>query len=686
MKNTLLFILTITLLGGCCSSTCESTDSSNTPNISGEKVAQIIKNLENKFDSSVHERMNRGVTHAASLWRQEDGNQQDFQRFCEENFIADEEERTLMFEKVSRNMEILYGHFNKVSLDLQRPLHEPMGDIKPIDELFGGYSAGAHLTQDLYQNKIAFVIALNFPYYSLSEKEKLGESWNRKQWAYARLGDLFTERIPSELIQKAGVVGTESEMYIAGYNIHMGQLLNDKNESLFPKDMVLLSHWNLRDEIKANYSKADEGINKQAMVYDVMKRIITQTIPEKVINSGDYQWNPASNKVYQDGNEIEAMPEPDARYQQIINNYHALRAMDAYSPLNTAIRRAFEGGMEITQEDAEKLFVQYLSSPELLQVGTLIHKRLGRELKPWDIWYDGFKARSNIDEGRLNSITHNKYPNAKAFDEDIPLMLMGLGFSKDKAFYLAERIDVDPARGSGHAWGASMKGETAHLRTRIPSTGMDYKGYNIAIHELGHNVEQTISLYDVDYYMLNGVPNTAFTEALAFIFQKRDLQLLGINDKNPQKEALQILDNFWSTYEIMGVSLLDQRMWKWLYTNPDATATELKEAVIKMAIEIWNDFYAPVFGMKDEPILAIYSHMINSPLYLSNYAFGHLIQFQTEQYLKTADFAPEVERLFRIGQLTPNAWMKEAVGEEIAIESMIKEAAKSVDLISEAKN
>ena len=34
-----------------------------------------------------------------------------------------------------------------------------------------------------------------------------------------------------------------------------------------------------------------------------------------------------------------------------------------------------------------------------------------------------------------------------------------------------------------------MKGQRSRLRTRIPSQGMDYKGYNIAIHEFGHNVE-----------------------------------------------------------------------------------------------------------------------------------------------------------------------------------------------------
>lgn len=683
IKNLLLVGLSICMAVSCTNVVQDQNKTEELANVKPETVKQTVASLQKTHNNEAKEMIARGVKHAASLWRDVDGTEADFTAFCEEHYLADAKEKALMFEKVSRNMEILRGHFNKISLELQRPLHEPMGEIIDIDKAFGGYSAGAHLIEDMYRNKLAFRIALNFPYFSLGEKEKMSKDWSRLDWAYARMGDVFTARIPAEILQNASEVSSASEMYIANYNIHMGQLTDGNGQSFFPEDMVLLSHWNLRDEIKSHYSRGDEGVKTQAMVYEVMKRIIGQTIPQKVINNGDYQWDPYTNIVYQNGAAVEATPEPYERYQQIINNFQALRQMDAYSPLNTAVKRAFEGGMEITQKDAEKLFVKFMSSNELKEVGELIKQRLGRELKPWDIWYDGFKARSSIDETALNTITQERYPNAKALDDDLAALLLKLGFSKEKAQFLADRIDVDAARGSGHAWGASMKGETAHLRTRIPASGMDYKGYNIAIHEFGHNVEQTISLYDVDYYMLNGVPNTAFTEALAFIFQKRDLELLGINNKNPQKEALQTLDNFWSTYEIMGVSLLDQRMWKWLYENPNATAKELKGAVENMAIEIWNEFYAPVFGVKDQPILAIYSHMVNSPIYLSNYAFGHLIQFQVEQYLKTADFAPEVERLFRIGSITPNAWMQEGLGEDISIKSIIKQAGSAAKEISE---
>ena len=46
----------------------------------------------------------------------------------------------------------------------------------------------------------------------------------------------------------------------------------------------------------------------------------------------------------------------------------------------------------------------------------------------------------------------------------------------DKSSYISNKIEVDPSRGAGHAWGAEMKGVSARLRTRIAKDGMDYKG------------------------------------------------------------------------------------------------------------------------------------------------------------------------------------------------------------------
>lgn len=436
--------------------------------------------------------------------------------------------------------------------------------------------------------------------------------------------------------------------------------------------MLLLSHWNLRDELKANYADLEKGPEKQEMIYKVMERIINQDIPEAVINNPEYEWNPFSNTVTKDGSTVDVSPEPDTRYAHIVNTFKALKAADPFNPeMNTAILRNFSQNMEVSQEEVEALFDSYLSSPQLIRLGELIKTRLGRDLRPYDIWYDGFKTRSTIPEDLLTSKTSKLYPDPSAFKAELPVILTKLGWSPERAKYLADKIVVDPARGSGHAWGAAMKGAVSHLRTRIQENGMDYKGYNIAIHEFGHNVEQTISLYDVDHYMMSGVPNTAFTEALAFLFQKRDLMLLGMKDNNPEKEEMDVFDAAWSLMEIMGVGMVDMKMWKWLYNNPEATPAQLKEGVLSIAVETWNKYFAPVFGTSDSPILAIYSHMISSPLYLPYYSYGQVIQFQIEEYMKGKDFAAETDRIFKQGRLTPQQWIMGAVGEKISVQPIL---------------
>ena len=72
--------------------------------------------------------------------------------------------------------------------------------------------------------------------------------------------------------------------------------------------------------------------------------------------------------------------------------------------------------------------------------------------------------------------------------------------------------------------------------------------------------------------LLSGVPNTAFTEALAFVFQHRDLQVLGMATANPEQERMDVLDRAWGLYEICGVSMLDIAVWKWMYAHPASTA------------------------------------------------------------------------------------------------------------------
>lgn len=669
-------ILAMAAITGCKQETMKKTDAHSTVNKS--VIDSTIEKLISNHGEDLRFRIENGVRKVAALWRASDGDDKAFEEFCISQFIAGEEELYDVFKKLEINYEILFGNMLRIKKDLMRPLHLDQGPIHPIDEKFGSYEPGAHITEDFFQNQIAFLVALNFPYYSLDEKTQNANKWSRKEWAYSRIGDYYSSRVPASLIQQASDVNTATDNYIAQYNIYMGNLINSEGNQLFPKELRLISHWGLRDELKSNY--ADEnGLEKQKMIYTIMKRIIDQSIPEKVINSDAYIWDPMENKIMDNDAEVEFNPEPDTRYQHLLDNFLAIKNIDPYYP-NTPnyIQRQFEANMEIPQEDVEKLFTEFVSSPQVKQVAEIISNRLGRPLEPFDIWYNGFRATGKYSEEELDKIVSQRYPDVKAFQNDLPNILMKLGFNIEKSGFLASNIKVEASRGAGHAWGGLIRDDKALLRSRIGASGMDYKGYNIAMHELGHNVEQTISLHMVDYYSLNRVPNTAFTEALAFIFQKRDLEVLGMKDDDPMKEHMKALATFWSCYEIMGVSLVDMNVWKWMYENPDATAAQLKEAVTNISRDIWNRYYAPVFGQQDEPILAIYSHMISSPLYLSNYPLGHLIDFQIEQYIRDKNFADEVLRIYSLGSIIPQQWMKQAVGEPLSIHPTLEATSEAI--------
>ncbi|MDD2315268.1 MAG: hypothetical protein PHS25_06380 [Proteiniphilum sp.] len=685
MKRSLFFAvaLVMTLLTACTNQQ-ESKDSMQTASfIPDLSVNEVIAQLKDSVGEDHTFRIERGVRQVADLWQEQDGTVDDFAQFCTTSFVADKEGLASLFATLERNFEVISGYYHKMDVELKIPLQLVGPDITPVDMQFGSYNASAHLTDDLYDNKIAFLTALNFPFYSLEEKTELGEQWSREEWAYARMGDRFISRVPAAIQQDISRTVTEADAYISDYNIFMGKLRNEQGEQLFPDGMKLISHWGLRDELKSNYADPERGLEKQRMIYKVMQRIVDQSIPLQVINNDSPTWIPETNELTENGQTITATPEDIRRYEVFLKNFQAMRKLDAYSPhYPTQLVRAFDGTMEVPQKDVEELFKGLLSSPQVKEVASFIASRLGRELEPFDIWYNGFRAGGGIPEEDLTAITSKKYPDTQALERDLPNILVKLGWNPEKAKEITALITVDNSRGAGHAWGAEMRNDVARLRTRIGEDGMDYKGYNIAVHEFGHNVEQTITMNDVDYYMLNGVPNTAFTEAVAFLFQKRDLELLGLKNPNPEDAYYLALDNFWSSYEIMGVSLVDIQVWEWLYAHPDATPAQLKEAVIRIAKEVWNSYYADVLGGEDEMLLGIYSHMIDYPLYLPNYPMGHLIAFQIEQQVRGKNMAMEIDRMFTQGRIIPQRWMKKGVGSPISIDPLLnatREALQALD-------
>jgi len=658
-------------------------------------VTKLEAELTAKNGKPEQPRIQRGLLQMSEYWRAQDGDAASFEEFVRANFAGDAATLDAMFNRYERLLEQLWGHTHEINREFRQQADLDVGPILPFDGIFAAYDPAAHVLDDFFANKGAFVVLLNFPLTTLEERLTQGPKWTRRQWAEARLALVFSKRIPADVNLAIAQAGSDTAEYIAQYNIWMHHLLDQNAERPFPPKLRLLSHWNLRDEIKADYADTQNGLRKQRMIQQVMEHIVRQTIPQAVVNNPNVDWNPRTNEVKlaaekdsdlpaTAGLPLSNAPEPNTRYAMLLEAFTAERKADPYSPTApTFIARRFDEDREIPEKRVEAMFEQVLNSPLVPKVAKLIQSRLGRALEPFDIWYDGFRPRGAYTEAQLDAIVAKKYPTAEAYQKDIPNLLIKLGFTPEKAQFLANNIIVDPARGSGHAMGAEMRSEKAHLRTRVEKSGMNYKGYNIAIHEMGHNVEQTFSLNEIDYTLLKGVPNNAFTEALAMVLQGRDLELLGLAAPDGKSDALKTLNDFWGTYEISGVGLVDMGVWHWMYEHPQATPAQLQAATVEIAQSVWNRYYAPVFGKKDVVLLGIYSHMIDSFLYLPDYSMGHMIAYQIEEQMKKAgNTGSEFERMAKMGDVTPDLWMENATGKPVGPEPLLSATEKALALVS----
>jgi len=636
-----------------------------------DKTAELlIKNYPSEAG-----RINSCVRQAAGLWdTRKDGSAAVFKRFCKDNFLIGAPLEKL-FTSFEDKLEQIHGHNVALLLKLRRETDEDTGAPGPVDRFFAAYSPGVHLTEDMFLTKLAFIVLLNFPFHTLETRITEGPRWTREEWARARLAQAFMQRVPSEVNRERERAYAEADGYINSYNIFLGKITGAGGEKIFPGGPKLISHWGLRDYLKGLYSEGRDAAPRQRVIQNVMERIINQEIPRKFINSEAYHWNPEENTL--EGAKAER--EPDTRYEKFLNIFRSHLKEDPYYPAEpTHMGRKFNIAREIPEQEVEEMFTSLLGAKEGAEAAALIASRLGRPLEPFDIWYDGFKPRSGITQADLDRAVAAKYPDAAAFQRGIPGILEKLGFTKETARFVADRVQADPARGAGHAWGPAMRTEKAHLRTRIQKGGMDYQGFNVAMHELGHCTEQVFSLYKVDHTLLSGVPNTAFTEGFAFVFQARDLEVLGLAAPDKDSEHSKNLDTFWAAREIAGVALVDMNVWRWLYKNKDAEPEDLRQAVIEIAKGVWDRRFAPVFGTTGSPLLAIYSHMINYALYLPDYPLGHIIAFQIEEYFKEHSLAAEMERMCVQGSITPKEWMRGAIGADISPEPLIKAAARAL--------
>ncbi len=258
---------------------------------------QLLSELESalveKYGEGQRPRVARGLKQVASFWRPEDG---DLKAFVQAQFVADPKVLDAMLSRMETSLEACNGHFSEIGRELRWSTDVDTGELLPLDPMLSSVDAGAHLMDDLFASKIAFAVLLNFPLTTLAERLAHADAYSRHDWAEVYLAAAFGRRVPGDVQQEIAKVGAEADLYISAYNIWMHHLVSATGERLFPKGLRLLSHWNLRDELKADYADP-RGPEKQRLIAKVMERIVTQSIPAAVIDNPRVDWDPLTNKV-----------------------------------------------------------------------------------------------------------------------------------------------------------------------------------------------------------------------------------------------------------------------------------------------------------------------------------------------------------------------------------------------------
>ena len=112
----------IIVCGASCSSrekTEPTAESKSSISTIGPLVTSSVKEiLKTNFPQSSAFRIERGVEQVAALWRESDGDEVVFKEFCSNYFIADPESLDTLFNTLSKNYEVLFGHLNLIDFRL----------------------------------------------------------------------------------------------------------------------------------------------------------------------------------------------------------------------------------------------------------------------------------------------------------------------------------------------------------------------------------------------------------------------------------------------------------------------------------------------------------------------------------------------------------------------------------------
>ncbi len=650
---------------------------STAPIPTSDAKTTLIEGLIEAHGAGERARIERGVAQVSACWRDDDGSAQEMADFCRARFVAEGAQLTRLLDRLEGALEQISGHLYEMRRTLRRHSDLAGDEFAGIDDMLATFDPAPDLSEQMYRQKVGFVALLNFPRETLDVMLAQGAQWNDEMWARVRIAQNFTSRLPKELADESRRVGHICQQWVAGFHIPVGTLVDSTGSRWFEKDRALLTHWIVREEIKGQYGDAT-GITRQRALAGVLARAIDGGVPMSVMNrTNTSDWNAQTNTL--GGVAVQSDTMGLARYERWLDQFALAKKYDPHYPeYPTAIARKFELAREMSESSVEALLVDLLNHPVRKDLAAFLRKRLARDLEPFDIYFDDIAESRPASE--LNAAVRALFPDEKAFERALPQVLRSLGYSQADADFLGSRIKVEIAKGSGHAMRPYLTEYTAWLRTGRLKDELGWDGFDTAMHELGHNLEQLCSTFFAPRPSLRGVPNTACTEAFAFLYQSLGKRVLGIEPAGGSERAFAFdcVQTMLAACQIAGPSLLELYVWRWMYANPKANAAQLRSEVLSIADRLWAKFYERDFGPDPYRLLAAYQHMIAHPLYLADYTLGHVMSHQIRSFMRTKDIAAETKRITSIGRLTPELWMQRAVGSGVSVASLASDTARAL--------
>ena len=146
------------------SSPCDAADRTGPPTWLKDSTTKLQHELVAKYGAACASRAPSRAAQVAQFWRAEDGDAAAFEAFVARKLRRRPESRATPSSTASsgcwRRSTVTWP--SCATSSASRPTWTA-GRSCRVDEIFAGYDPAAHVTDDLFANKIAFVVLLNFP-------------------------------------------------------------------------------------------------------------------------------------------------------------------------------------------------------------------------------------------------------------------------------------------------------------------------------------------------------------------------------------------------------------------------------------------------------------------------------------------------------------------------------------------